>query len=110
MTKAVKKVVKKETEQPEVKNMQLIIQSSSNGEDGWIDHMPEDLPDWLINGASGSHNLSAMIDGNIVCFDPSKPYRWYRALNITDSKVLDDSGKIIGHTSDNMPIDSKKTH
>lgn len=68
-----------ETVEKEIKTLQLIIQSSPDGEKDWIELMAEDLPYWVVQGK----NLDKLVKGNMVCFDPDKPYRWYRALNIT---------------------------
>lgn len=56
----------------------LAIQSSDDGdEDGdWEYLMPEDVPGWVKD----EEVIGKMMEGKMVCADPDKNTKWYRAV------------------------------
>ena len=64
----------------------LIIQSSPDGKNDWILHMDMDTPEYVKD----PDNLARLVDGEMVCFDPSKGYRWWRGVKAED--VANDLG------------------
>ena len=73
MKQNVKKIAKTAT-------AKIVIQSSPDGKNDWVNLMPADTPEYVKNKG----NLGRLIDGEMVCFDPSSNHRWYRAFKIDD--------------------------
>jgi hypothetical protein len=57
----------------------LIIQSSPDGENDWANHLAEDVPEWVKT----DDQMSKMVAGNMVCFNDTLPYRWWRAVEMS---------------------------
>jgi len=62
----------------------LIIQSSADGEGNWINLMPLDIPEWVKE----DQNIGRMMSGDMICYNEKQPYRWYRAYEIPESEKL----------------------
>ena len=56
----------------------LVIQSSVDGDDDgeWMDMQSEDVPSWVKE----EECIAKMMKGKMVCADPLKNTRWYRAI------------------------------
>ena len=63
----------------------LVIECSHdpNPEGRWEKLMPADIPDWVKN----EENISKMMEGKMVCWNPEEGCRWYRAYEVKRPRV-----------------------
>lgn len=82
-------IIHKEPRHPvktEAKKMAWIVIQSSDSPDpegSWMSLMPADVPEWVKE----EDNITRMMEGNIVCWDPAQGCRWYRAYEVKRPKL-----------------------
>jgi hypothetical protein len=61
----------------------IVVQSSVDGEEPWLNLMPEDVPEWVKD----PEVMGGMMGGNRVSRDPKKGSMWYRAIHVDAPEV-----------------------